>query len=333
MAAACPLCTCPEHTRLFRISADQSAQCWAPREQEPDRHRRLSAHIARLWGRDFADSLECNSCGFGFSDPYVAGDGEFYELAFGASGYPRDKGEFRETLRVLEAEPLAAPNVLEVGAGDGHFLNQISPRLVPPSDVLALEYNVHSLEKLRKRGYRAEATEVADLVARGERFGAIFMFQVLEHRAEPHELFAAFAELLAPRGRLFFAVPNDTKARFGADDDEFIDPPPSHVCRWQPGNFGAMAERYGFELRESLIEPFSLGDFVRNDLVCSYMRRSQEPRTLANALYSHRKSTLGRVANASAVALYAPRQVPTWIRAWRNRRDLGMSLWVHLVRT
>ena len=173
-------------------------------------------------------------------------------------------------------------------AGDGHFLNQISPRLVPPSDVLALEYNVHSLEKLRKRGYRAEATEVADLVARGERFGAIFMFQVLEHRAEPHELFAAFAELLAPRGRLFFAVPNDTKARFGADDDEFIDPPPSHVCRWQPGNFGAMAERYGFELRESLIEPFSLGDFVRNDLVCSYMRRSQEPRTLANALYSHR---------------------------------------------
>jgi SAM-dependent methyltransferase len=331
MAAACPLCGSTDHTRLFRVTADQSAQCWAPKEREPDRHRRLSQHIAGLWGRDFADSLECRSCEFGFSDPYVGGDGEFYELAFGASGYPRDKWEFRETLKVLEAGPLPDPRVLEVGAGDGYFLHQISPRFVAPSDVLALEYNVHALEKLRTRGYRAEPTEVPDLLARGERFGAIFMFQVLEHRAEPHELFAAFRQLLVPGGHLFIAVPNDTKARFGADDDEFIDPPPSHVCRWKSRNFSDVAQRHGFELRQCLVEPFSLGDYVKNDVICSYMRKSQIPGTLANRLYTSRRSWPGRMANLGAVMLHAPSRVPSWIDAWRNRAELGFSLWAHLV--
>jgi 2-polyprenyl-3-methyl-5-hydroxy-6-metoxy-1,4-benzoquinol methylase len=332
MGPACPLCGNTDHTRLFRITADQSAQCWAPREQEPDRHRRLSEHIARLWGRDFADSLECRSCEFGFSDPYVAGDGEFYELAFGKSGYPRDKWEFRETLKVIEAEGLPHPRVLEVGAGDGYFLHQISPRFVRPADVLALEYNVHAIDKLKERGYRAEPTEVPDLLARGDQFGAVFMFQVLEHRAEPDELFSAFAQLVVPGGHFLIAVPNDKKARFGADDDEFIDPPPSHVCRWKPRHFAEMAERHGFELRQCRVEPFSLRDFLENDLVCSYMRRSQVAGTIANSLYARRKTRLGRIANGAAIALYAPLRVPPWIEAWRRRSDLGFSLWVHLVR-
>jgi SAM-dependent methyltransferase len=332
MSIACPLCSSTNTEIVYRVSASDAAQNWILRQNEPTRHAALAEHIEKLWNRDFAYSMDCRTCSFGFADPFVAGDSEFYEMAFGPSDYPKDKWEFRKTLAALGPLPSNTGKALEIGSGYGYFLNQISPAFFPSSAITALEYNPTARGMLQARGYRVLSSDLLDLAESGEKFSAIFMFQVLEHRDHPHETFGAFAQLLSPGGHLFIAVPNPLSIRFWEANGSFIDVPPNHIGLWRARNLEEMAARHGFTVREIAEEPFSLTTFIKWDSLFSYVRRAQLGSFPASFLYSRRRSALGRAANLLALLALTPLRVPVWVKAKRSAEAIRPHIWAHLVR-
>lgn len=330
MATTCPLCASTATHVVHRFSPAEAAQHFVIAEHEPQRHGALADEIARLWNGGDGENRLCDACGFGFAEPFVAGSPRFYELAFGASGYLRDKWEFRRTIEALVDFDFAGGSVLEIGAGYGYFLDRFDADKVPPARRHALEYNAAACRILSDKGYETETADLADLRARGRRYRAVFMFQVLEHRDKIDETFGAIRGLLDDDGRAYFAVPNVDRVRFNEANDSLHDMPPNHIGRWTEESFRRVAARHGFAVTAVAKEPFDARDFVRMDLIYSFMRRAQQPGTLANRLYPRRKQPLARLAVAMAIAAGAVSRLPLWLRTWRKTPALGTSLWVEL---
>jgi 2-polyprenyl-3-methyl-5-hydroxy-6-metoxy-1,4-benzoquinol methylase len=331
-ATACPLCGSRDARTLRSYSADEAAQHFALAEQEPARHAELSAVIAQLWGAQRAASRECSACGLGFADPFVAGNGEFYTLAFGASGYPKDKWEFRKTLVELARHDCRGWNVLEIGAGGGYFLDLLAKVGIPANQRFGSEYNQVTLARMHAKGYQVKPLEIDELASFGKAFDAICMFQVLEHRDRIEDTFRTIHSLLREGGHLFLAVPNAERIRFNEANGSLFDMPPNHISQWSIENFRLAAERFGYRLVEAQVEPSDAKSFVRQDMIFSFMRKAQQRGTLANRIYPRRKSPIGRAAVAAAVGLNAVTRVPLWVRRRRELTTMGDSIWVHMQR-
>jgi hypothetical protein len=102
----CPVCSSESAQTINSFSAREAAQHFVLREASPKRNSELTSYITTLWGGDDCAVRQCNECGFGFADPYIAGDVTFYNLAFDRKSYPGDKWEFRRTLRELSSTRL-----------------------------------------------------------------------------------------------------------------------------------------------------------------------------------------------------------------------------------
>ena len=325
-ATKCPVCSSGQVRTSHELSPQQAAQHFVRREGNLKRNQDLASHISLLWGGRKCFIRQCTECAFGYSDPYVAGDMTFYDLAYERSGYSSEKWEFQRSVNELSANHIRARRVLEVGAGAGFFLDKIVDVYVPRSGITALEYSERALKILRSKKYFAlqEDLRTADL---SDGFDAIFLFQVLEHLDNLDSLFERFSQLLLDNGLLFIAVPNAIRIQFNEENGSLLDMPPNHIGRWSPAAFKTIGSRYGLHLKQCEIEPFSLGEFVKQDIVCSYLRRSQRAGTLENWSRAVRSARYGKLAGAAVAALTAPRRLGVWRKA-AGVGNLGESLWV-----
>ncbi len=316
---------------LREFDAAEAAPHFVLREEFPAQHAELVPHIRALWGGDRCALQGCPSCGLQFAWPFVAGDGRFYNLAYPYSDYPEQRWEFVQTVEALAAQPLPPQGrLLEIGSGFGHFLRQVSPRLVAPGRVLAIEYNDAARARLSAMGFEAfgiDVREPAFAAWRGQ-VAVLCLFQVLEHMDGLDALLQRFNELLMPGARIFIAVPNIARIAYNESHGSLLDMPPNHISRWTRRSFEAFAARAGWTLVDFRVEPQRWRDFVKQDLVYSHMRRAQRSGSLANRIRGRRRSAL-RVALEGAAALAgAPARVPGWFKA--AGRPLGDSVWVQL---
>jgi 2-polyprenyl-3-methyl-5-hydroxy-6-metoxy-1,4-benzoquinol methylase len=330
MTSVCPVCSSKQSRVVYRYSADQAAQFWIMAEQEPERHKQLSAEISSIWQPDEVAVHQCDDCDFRFADPFVAGSSRFYELAFGKSGYRREKWDFRQTIAILSRLDCRGWDILEIGAGGGFFLDQLSKLGISKERCFATEYNAATISEMRDKGYQAVELEIEELKSLGKKFDAIFMFQVLEHSDRIDSKFETLHDLLKEGGNLFITVPNSQRVRFNEMVGSLPDMPPNHISQWSPGNIEKICERFGFRLVQLEIEPFSLFGFVKRDSVRSYMFRAQQPGTIANFLYPRRKNPIGRALVGATVCLYALKRIPVWIRSRSQFAGLGSSIWARM---
>jgi SAM-dependent methyltransferase len=326
------LCEREDARVVWSCTASEAAQQWAVAEHEPERHAELTSVISDLWNGEVAANRECNACGFGFADPFVAGDHRFYSLAFGESGYPKDKWEFQQTLETLSQFDIKAWEVLEIGAGGGFFLDKLAGAGIPPRQCFGTEYNDASVAKMRGKGFDIRTLEVGQIASIGKGFDAVFMFQVLEHRDRLGLVFDSIHSVMKERGHLFIAVPNSARIRFNEANGSLLDTPPNHISRWTPENFRLAAEKFGFRLVSTAIQPFDAAHFMKQDLLFSFMRRAQMPGTIANYLYPRRKHPVARAAAAAAIGANALSRVPIWLRKRAEIAQLGANIWAHLER-
>jgi SAM-dependent methyltransferase len=329
---SCPVCRSDNIAPLNTVSSADAAQHFVLREEYPERHVALQAHIETLWGSAACDLLRCDHCGFGFCWPYVAGDGRFYNLAYPTVGYPHAKWEFDRTARELRSITGSGTRALEIGAGFGFFLDMICPRFVERRNILAVEYNDQCQEALRAKGYQSVAADVrhADFLRFEGQFDLIFMFQVLEHMDDLDVLMQRLKFIASPKCHIFIAVPNARRIAFNENNGALLDMPPNHIGRWSPGAFEDVARRFGFILRKMDFEPIRFTSFLKTDLTFAYLRRAQISGSLANRTRSMRRSRLRKLLELTLVAGYAPTRARAWTEAWTQKRELGESLWVHL---
>lgn len=331
----CPACHCTATEYVFTVSAAEAAQHFVLREEHPDRHRELLAHIARLWGKDTCDIRKCTECQFGFADPYVAGDALFYNLAYPRVNYPPDKWEYAATAAKLKSRTfLTKGDVLDVGAGFGFFMDKIKPLMVADQHGFAIEYNESATEILKQKGYRVYQDDIRSnaFEAFERRFAYIFLFQVVEHMDELDRLFDRIRYLLTDGGSAFIAVPNTPRTDFQEQTSSLIDMPPNHIGRWSEAAFTAQARRADLKLVSAQVEPFNVVKFAKVDLRFSHLKRAQRSGSLANRLRSLPNSKARRLVEAALALAWAPIRAPVMLRATSRSEALGDSVLIELSR-
>jgi len=320
----CPVCYSDHAMILHDFTAEEAAQHFICRESNPTRNTELAAHIEALWGSRHCKVRQCLVCGFGFSDPYVAGDVRFYNLAAERSFYGNERWEFTRTVKELVDMNFNAKRVLEIGAGFGSFLDKIVGVHVPPSGVVALEFGEKAISVLRGKGYKATREDLRNAEL-DPGFDAIFMFQVLEHMGDLDGLFSRVHSLLRGGGLFFASVPNANSIRFAEENGSLLDMPPNHIGRWSELALKTVGEKHRLQLVGFETEPFSIKQFVKTDVSYSYLRAAQEKGTIANWSRSRRSTRYGKLLAAAVAAASAPRRLNVWRRAAKLR--IGGALW------
>lgn len=327
----CPVCLSNDTHLTKRITARECAAFWVLESEEKPLFNNLIEHIISLWSNDEAEIYGCNSCTFGFINPYVGGDAKYYDLCYdGVNCYP-DRWEFTRIAKYLRSlKP--ARSVLEIGPGDGVFLDKIVPWHVDPSGVFALEFRMSSVDLLKQKRYNAFAVDVmeAESVLHGKLFDSIFAFHLVEHVNNSRALFKKFRELLYPGGNLFISLPNKHRIDFNERTGSLIDIPPHHIGRWNPQVFQKLCDQFGFEMVTFEYQPVPLTKFFLGDLYAAHKQRTIENKFLAIKARSIKNLQIGRVIVALEMILFSPTRFVAWTQAMTDRDIRTGPLWVHL---
>jgi SAM-dependent methyltransferase len=277
---ACPACLDPATTLAREHSVAEAATHLISRRRDAPRHDRLQAELQTLFGAERVEVRHCSACGFWFAHPFVSGTPEIYNLITnGAEHYPANRFEFDQTIAALGGDAL---DVLEIGAGDGAFLRKLRGAGIR-GRLCATEYDDGSIQKLRAvPGAEAFKLSPQELTAAAPgRFGAVCMFQVLEHLDRLDELFAAIRELLAPEGRLFIAVPNEASVTVQERLTGFWEMPPNHIGRWTKPALESVASRHGLRVCDHRYEPVTAPVELWGMAKCRYDARAYRAASVA----------------------------------------------------
>jgi SAM-dependent methyltransferase len=300
--SVCPICSNGSLAKIHHFTAAETAEGFFPVTRNEARHAALRRNLETLWGASTCEVVQCASCRFVFPIPYVAGDQEFYELAYGVPAYPGHRWEYDRALDFLRAQPsTAAPlRLLELGAGFGNF---IKPLLkipgVRPDRIVATDYLSHSVDALRRLGVEARMASVFDIATnpsdRGS-FDAIFAFQSIEHMANITEVFDTLRSLLKPGGFAALSVPNGPSVEFFEQRLQHYDWPPNHVGRWYLDTFKAIASKAGFELVAHDVEPPRKWLLVRDAMIARvHAKSSANPQGIVARAQSFENRTARRI--------------------------------------
>ncbi len=96
-----------------------------------------------------------------------------------------------------------AVRVLDVGCGDGSFLEALGER-----NCVGMDLSLPALRSVRARGMRAVRGTLSDCPLVPGSFSLVTAFHFLEHVHPVEPILAAMRELLAPGGELVLQVPN-----------------------------------------------------------------------------------------------------------------------------
>ncbi len=141
------------------------------------------------------------------------------------------------------AEGLSPGKILDVGCGDGGFLELAQSA---GWTGVGFDYETRMIALGKARGVEVHAEEFTVFCrsrAAGE-FDAVTLFDVLEHTPEPLELLGLVTPLLKKGGHVALTLPNALRPiPFVREEHDY---PPHHFTRWTPEAMKGFLERNGF---------------------------------------------------------------------------------------
>jgi SAM-dependent methyltransferase len=237
---------------------EEIAAAWArqPHVRGAGDGARLVAGARADLGVDEVRFLRCGACGVELADPM---------RAWSAGNYPAEEyGLAFDHLRALEIlSRTPRSRLLEIGCAEGAFLERAAAL---GHHATGIDFTAPAVEAARRRGLDAHVGDVAALRAvtgGAETFGAVAMFQIIEHLTDPDAVFAEIASVAAPGALLLVGCPSDRRytrrvphpERIGRSD--FWDWPPQHTLRWSESSLRAFLGRHGWRVDSAEYEPFS----------------------------------------------------------------------------
>ncbi len=154
-----------------------------------------------------AHLVKCQDCGFIFSQKKPTHE----ELKIYYNSYPVDSSispitltRYDELLRKLE-QFRKTNNILDVGCGDGHFLEVAKKN---NWNVFGTEFRKEAVECCLKKGIYTHHGPLSSLVQNPGYFDVITSFEVFEHINNPLEETDLFKKFLRPGGIAYVTTPN-----------------------------------------------------------------------------------------------------------------------------
>ena len=327
----CPICRTNSAHLLWRTSSKQAAQHFVLQEKHPERFLELVSHIERLWGQNACEVVQCDKCGFCYSNPFIAGDQQFYNFAYVSFGYPEWKWEFQKTYDVLKKCFVSDAKFLEIGAGDGAFIRKIAEGIISKENILCTEFSEYGRHQLEKFGVRCLSEDVRSII-NAELEGTIdivCMFQVLEHMDRLDVLFNKLNWLTKRGSSIFIAVPNQIRIEFNELNGALLDMPPNHIGRYNKRCFEEIGRQYGFHIKDYQVEKSNFIFTAKEFIIYRLLRRSQKSGSFENQILKTRNRNLLRIMQMIGVVVNSIIAIPALTKV---NSGVGNSQWVHFIK-
>lgn len=115
----------------------------------------------------------------------------------------------RKFAGILKQTPREPGSFLDIGCGDGRYLELFAERGLPRDRIYGLELSAETVDALSARGFQVFHRRVEDCVEiPGQSIDLATMFHVIEHVADPVEVIRRIASWLKPGGVLAIETPN-----------------------------------------------------------------------------------------------------------------------------
>jgi 2-polyprenyl-3-methyl-5-hydroxy-6-metoxy-1,4-benzoquinol methylase len=318
---ACPVCANPQNKLLYKVTSTEAARHFVVTHGlGEEKLATVDEKISKLWRSPEASVVACSNCGFTFADPFVAGDHEFYNLLPHTTegGAEYWKWEFDKTFKKIAAIATGNNNLtlLEIGASGGDFIKR-TVAIIPKKNILCLEYSESGVNSIRNAGIEAHSWHFHELAGKAEfekQFDIICLFQVLEHLDQLEETFNTLKKVIKPGGHIFIGVPNGRKIEFNELNDALLDMPPNHIGRFNKKTFALLADKYGLQIDEIAIEPFTSLDVMKTVMFYQSLKRAQFPPVTETAVFRIKRYLSIKYMRLQAIFLH---------------KQLGDALWVH----
>ncbi|HEX4086555.1 MAG TPA: class I SAM-dependent methyltransferase [Chthoniobacteraceae bacterium] len=162
------------------------------------------------------DVVQCQSCKVYFRNPRPTQDEirRSYDVGSNYAEWQKDDSKrdmmWRRRLALLtDFKP--SGRLLDVGAGDGYFLDRAKEA---GFETYGTELSETGAEYARQRGHQLLLGQIKDVDFKGLKFDVITLWHVLEHLPNPGEALSIISNLLRPGGIFGLAVPNEDNHLF-----------------------------------------------------------------------------------------------------------------------
>jgi 2-polyprenyl-3-methyl-5-hydroxy-6-metoxy-1,4-benzoquinol methylase len=184
----------------------------------------------------------------------LGGDGRFYEqLQAQAWYYPRWKWDFEVAASLIGP----GDSVLEVGCGDGQFLEYLKQQNIAGA---GLELSEKAVQAGRNKGLDVYPDTIQDFArTHGGAFDVVCCFQVLEHITDVRSFLQASVDVLKPGGKLIVCVPNND-GFLKYDQGNLFNQPPHHMGLWTTASLANLSRVFNLSLAKVYYEPLYRSD-------------------------------------------------------------------------
>ncbi len=201
------------------------------------------------------DRKKCSSCHLEYFDPHFYGDADFYaKISKHPWYYEQNKWEYDVAAEVVSR--LESKSLLEIGCGNGHFLEKIVSLGL---NAAGIDINKDAVSACKVKGLNVDAVNVFEIT---KSYDIVVLFQVLEHLENAKDLFLFLTtKLVRPGGHLVIAVPNPDSylKEMGIN---LLDMPPHHNSCWGLRTFEYLHAQFGLQMVEYKKEPIRYVHYI-----------------------------------------------------------------------
>lgn len=208
----------------------------------------LPEKLAQRYFKQSISEYTCTESGLRWYSPAEIGDSDFYEF-LGSSFdwyYQTPRWDKEQAIRLLPQ--LGVRSIMEVGCGDGSFLERVRKCGIATSGV---EINTHAIKRAQSVGLDVRTPD-GFRTRRSAPIDALVMLQVLEHVPDPLRFALHYMELFQAR-YLVLSMPC-YESLLGMSHDP-LSWPPHHVTAWSPRGMQSLAARLGMRVDSIGLEP------------------------------------------------------------------------------
>jgi 2-polyprenyl-3-methyl-5-hydroxy-6-metoxy-1,4-benzoquinol methylase len=199
---------------------------------------------------------ECLDTKLKFYYPFnLDGDSLFYEqLSLNDWYYSNTRWEHKEAIALIKEHS----SVLEIGPGDGFFLQELNAE--KKVNYVGLELNSKAIEKARLRNIILTGETLHQHVLNPlhqKHYDVVCSFQVLEHISNIDSIISDSVQLLKKGGLLIIAVPNNDASflKRNYHPSRFLNMPPHHVNLFTEESLLAIAKHFNLKVKSIIKEP------------------------------------------------------------------------------
>lgn len=206
----------------------------------------LPSEIVQKYFREPASEYLCRKCGVRIYTPDQLGEGDFYGVLSRQYDWYYQMGWDKE-IAIDYLQCINARSVVEIGCGDGRFLQKLRDCSIP---AFGIDINESALALARERGLDVRLPGEGKM----EHCDVLVLFQTIEHLADPVQFLRQCMDKYRPRLTMLSAPCYETILGHTTDPLSW---PPHHRTAWSEKGFSALARFFQRSVKKVWYQPLS----------------------------------------------------------------------------